>query len=91
MGRIDELRAQVDDVDGRLLELLVQRARLARAIGEVKRAEGIALVDPAREEQIIARLAARAGDATDPLDERAVRRLWAAVLEECRRVVVELR
>lgn len=91
MSRIDELRAAVDAVDDRLLELLVARARLAREIGAVKRATGVALVDPEREERIAERLAARAGPATDPLDARAVRRLWAAVLEECRRVVVELR
>src|SRR5690606_19591480 len=91
VSRLDELRAEVDEVDDRLLELLVRRARLARTIGEHKRAQGLALVDPAREEQIAQRLTARTGDATDPLDPPAVRRLWAAVLAECRRVVVELR
>ena len=90
MGRIESLRAEVDQVDDRLLELFVQRARLARSIGEEKRAAGIALVDPLREEDIVARQEEKAGDATTPLDERALRRLWAAVIGECRRVVVEL-
>lgn len=90
MGRIDALRAEVDEVDDRLLELLVRRAGLARSIGEEKRAAGIALVDPRREEEILARQEAKAGQATAPLDGRAIRRLWAAVLLECRRVVVEL-
>jgi chorismate mutase / prephenate dehydratase len=90
VGRIEELRAEVDQVDDRLLELFVRRARLARSIGEEKRAAAIALVDPRREEEIISRQAAKTGDATAPLDARAVRRLWAAVLTECRRVVVEL-
>ncbi len=85
------LRAEIDEVDDRLLELLVRRARVARAIGELKRAHGIAPVDPAREEQLTARLAARAGEPTAPLDDAAIRRVWAAVLTECRRVVVELR
>lgn len=91
MDRLEALRAEMDELDDHLLELLVRRARLARTIGEHKRERGIALVDPAREAQIVERLAARAGEATGPLDARAVRRLWAAVLEECRRVVVEAR
>jgi chorismate mutase len=90
VGRIDALRAEVDEVDDRLLELFVRRARLARTIGEEKRAAGIALVDPRREEEILSRQETKAGPATAPLDGRAVRRLWAAVLLECRRVVVEL-
>lgn len=90
MGRIEALRAEVDEVDDRLLELFVRRARLARAIGEEKRAAALALVDPRREEEILSRQADKAGDATAPLDERALRRLWAAVLGECRRLVIEL-
>ena len=87
MERIEALRAEIDEVDDRLLELLARRARLAHAIGEVKRDAGLALVDPRREDVIKDRLAARAGPATAPLDASAVRRLWTAVLHECRRVV----
>lgn len=90
MSQVEALRAEVDQVDDRLLELFVRRARLARSIGEAKRAAGIAPVDPRREEEIVSRQEARAGDATAPLDARALRRLWTAVLGECRRVVVEL-
>lgn len=88
MEPIDALRARIDEVDDRLLALLVQRARLAAEIGVVKRRTGAGRVDPAREEQIKARLAAAAGPATAPLDAEAVRRVWSAVLHECRRVVV---
>lgn len=89
VARIDDLRAEVDEVDAALLALLVRRARLARTIGEAKRDSGLpggARVDPAREAEVVERLAARA---PSPLDAAAVRRLWAAVLSECRRLVVE--
>lgn len=90
-SRIEDLREQVDEVDDHLLELLVRRARLAGAIGAAKREGGVALVDPLREEHIVERLAARAGPTTRPLDAPAIRRLWGAILGECRRVVVEIR
>lgn len=84
---LERLRAEVDRADDALLALLVERVRLARSIGEHKRAVGLALVDPEREEEIKARLAALAGPATEPLDARAIRRLWEALLVETRRVV----
>ncbi|MCO5167167.1 MAG: chorismate mutase [Planctomycetes bacterium] len=89
MGRLEDLRAEVDEVDARLLSLLERRARLAQAIGALKRdagAPGPVRVDPAREAEVVARLAARAAP---PLDAAAVRRLWTAILGECRRLVVE--
>jgi chorismate mutase len=87
---LQTLRAEVDRTDDALLALLVKRVRLARSIGELKRDQGMALVDERREEEIKSRLAAQAGPATDPLDARAVRRLWDALLVETRRIVSSL-
>jgi chorismate mutase len=85
------LRATMDELDERLLALVVERARLAREIGHLKRQAGLPPVDAAREATITARLSARAGPDTDPLDAAALRRVWAALLAECRRIVIEVR
>ena len=37
MASIEELRRRIDEIDGRLLELLSERVEVARRIGELKR------------------------------------------------------
>lgn len=55
---IAELRARIDALDDRLLDLLVERLELARTIQALKRARGMEARDPARERDILERLAA---------------------------------
>ncbi|MBM4375746.1 MAG: chorismate mutase [Deltaproteobacteria bacterium] len=50
-------RRELDDLDGRMLELLEQRRDLVAAIWEHKRAAGVPLLDEAREAAILERIA----------------------------------
>ena len=80
---IEDCRAEIDAIDGELLRLLNERARLALLAGESKRAAGRALCDREREREVLERaLAANRG----PLDERAVTNLFRLIIEESRRV-----
>ena len=54
---LDELRAQIDEIDAELLALINRRARCVVEIGEIKRREKTAVVVPDRERQLFARLA----------------------------------
>ena len=56
-GKIDELRAEIDDVDRDIVRLLNRRAQLALAIRELKPQIDRPLYDPRREEQIFEHLA----------------------------------
>jgi len=55
---IDELRAGIDEIDCRVVELLNDRAKLALQIRALKPAAKLGLYDPKREEEIFAKLAA---------------------------------
>lgn len=57
-ARIDELRAQIDAIDCKIVQLLNERAGLALAIRELKPQAKLGLYDPKREEEIFASLAA---------------------------------
>lgn len=62
-GFIEEfrrLRARIDEVDRALVELLAERLERAAEIGALKRAAGLPVVDPEREAEIRARVAATA-------------------------------
>ncbi len=55
--RILNLRGAIDTVDRRIIELLQERASLAREIGKVKKEIGMPILDPAREGKIRKKLA----------------------------------
>lgn len=55
-GRLDAKRERIDAIDRQLVALLNRRAGVARAIGEIKKSRGLPVVDPNREEQVIARI-----------------------------------
>jgi len=60
---LDNLRVEIDRIDQQILDLLIERSAVVRRIGEVKgdRQDGRTALRPAREAQILRRLAARAG------------------------------
>lgn len=57
-AEVVRLRTEVSATDRALLELVIQRVDLARQIWELKLVEGIALVDPAREGELLGDLRA---------------------------------
>lgn len=53
--RLDELRAQIDQVDSELVDLLARRAQFTRAVGEYKSQVGMPIYVPSREAELIAK------------------------------------
>lgn len=72
---LEDLRAEIDEIDRALLELLLRRTDVVRRIGEVKddRRSGRLALRPAREAVILRRLVASAGDRFPP---GALVRMW---------------
>lgn len=81
---LSELRAEIEIVDAELIDLVARRMRLVREVGQVKRATGQPVTDPAREAAVVARASALARDAGLPEDE--VRALYWRVMAMARRV-----
>ena len=76
---IEDWRLEIDAIDSELLGLLNKRAGLAVKVGQSKRLTGVALYDPAREEE-----ARRANPG--PLDEQAIVELFTCIIRESRRI-----
>ena len=55
-GRIRELRVRVDEVDGELIRVLNERARIVQEIMAIKAETGAPIYDPKREEEILRRV-----------------------------------
>jgi chorismate mutase/prephenate dehydratase len=74
------LRQQIDSIDQQLLSLLNQRARVAEAVGEVKRREGTPFFRPDRVAQVIHKIEnANQG----PLLNQHVASIWREIMSAC--------
>lgn len=81
--RIEDWRAEIDAIDSQLLRLLNQRVRLAIKLGSLKKGAGLPLCDLGRERDVLARAcSANAG----PLDDKAVAKIFRAIIRETRRL-----
>ncbi len=81
MSTIEDLRGQIDEIDGELLRLVSRRAQIAIDIAAWKRRAGLPSYSPDREREVVSR-ACRAN--AGPLDNPAVERLFRAIIREMR-------
>jgi chorismate mutase len=81
MTDLTELRKKIDTIDERLLVLLDERAHICRHIGEAKKAQGLPISDPKRENEVIAHIrhhAARLG-----LDANDIEAIYREIVNMC--------
>ena len=80
--RIEDWRAEIDEIDAELLRLVNRRARIAVQVGALKSVGGLPVRDPDRERDVLAR-ACR--ENSGPLDGQAVARIFRRIIRESRR------
>ncbi len=66
---LSELRKQIDTIDHDLLRLFMERMQISNSVAEYKRANGLPVLDSARERELLAGIAERAGE---DMDEYAI-------------------
>lgn len=84
---IEELRRELDRIDGALLLLLSLRGEIALRIGALKAQNGLPLRSPEREEGVIARVRR---ENPGPLSDAAVERIFRRIIAETRRLEEEV-
>jgi chorismate mutase len=75
-------RQQIDSLDQRIVDLIQQRARVVKEVGNIKREARLPVTVPSREQQVVekAQALAQAG----PLPPEAVGRIYQKLVEEMR-------
>jgi chorismate mutase len=86
-GELSRLRDEIERIDRALVQLIAERVRIARAVGVVKRLEGMPTLDPAREAVIIRRATGLAREAGLP--EEDVREIFWHLVGLSRRAQLE--
>ena len=84
--RVHSLRYAIDTVDKKIIELLQERATLAKEIGQVKRELDLPILDPARQGKIRKTLAAGPGG---PMNTDQLVRIYEVIMAESRRLQKE--
>jgi len=74
---VQAARERISAVDRELVSLLNERLVLVRELHAYKRAQGYAMVDPAREQRLLDALVA---ENPGPLSDAELRDLWAGLL-----------
>jgi len=80
---IEDWRKRIDEIDGKLLELLNERTRCVIEVGKIKKAQNVRIYDPERERDILRRMKEQNNG---PLDDEGLQRLFERVIDECRRI-----
>ncbi|WP_052162632.1 prephenate dehydratase [Aquabacterium sp. NJ1] len=79
--QLADLRVRIDVVDQQLLKLLNERAKLAQAVGEVKKIDGSPVFRPDREAQVIDRVKNRN---PGPILANSIAPIWREIMSACR-------
>ena len=83
---IEELRAEIDEIDERIVELVSRRARTAIEIGRHKKSEGMGVRDRDREEIVLSRVK---GLNSGPFSDEQIDRIYRKVISETRSIQME--
>lgn len=78
-GELEQIRANIDDVDRRLIALLAERAQLVESVIRYKRVHRMPVVDRAREDRMLSRIADVAKDAG--VDPRVAQQVLRTIID----------
>src|ERR1043166_6756280 len=83
---IPDWRRKIDEIDGKLVELLSQRAHAAHEIGKLKRDAGMPIYEPDRERNVFNNVRSiNAG----PLPDRDLLRIYERIMDVMRQIQKE--
>lgn len=85
---LEDARERIDSIDAKIIDLLKQRAEIARDIGRLKADEDREVYDPAREAAVLEQLVSQDLGSLDP---DAVRAIYRQIMSACRSLQHPLR
>jgi chorismate mutase len=83
LAELSACRAEIEELDARLVTLLAERVELGKRTAELKRAASLPLLDPRREAEVIRRAGELARE--QGLDSEAVRKIFWQIIGLSRR------
>lgn len=78
-----QCRDRIDEIDIRILALINERTMVVEEIGRIKRAAGLPIYEPKREDQVFLNVTA---NNRGPLSAKAVHRVFERIIDEMREI-----
>jgi chorismate mutase/prephenate dehydratase len=85
---LEDLRKKINELDARILDVLNERARITREIGEIKHQNNSPIFIPGREEEVYRRVSEMNNG---PLRDESVRAVFREIMSGCRRTEFDLK
>lgn len=80
---IEKLRKKINKIDEEIISLLVERVKIIKKIGEIKKEKGLEVFDKDREEEIIFKLKKKAEE--NGLNKDFVVDIYKKIIEESKK------
>jgi len=80
---LDAYRKEIDTIDDQIISLLSRRQEISMSVGQIKKERGLEVFDPAREEEIIRKLAS---GSSGGLSKQAVKHIYSEIMSASRSV-----
>lgn len=77
MNNLEDIRKEINKIDEQLLPLFLQRMECSKKVAEVKMAQGLPVLNQAREDEILERLT----EGLKEEDAKAIRELYIKIFE----------
>ena len=87
MSEIDKLRKDIDDIDQKLLDLLNNRGKIVKKIGDYKKKNNMEIFQPGREKEVIDRLK----KLTTILAPDNIESIWKEIMGACKAIEGKIR
>lgn len=81
MDTLGHLRKKVDKIDDEILNSLSERVEICRAIGDIKKTQGLQIRDTSRENEVYKRVKAKAAESN--LDLEQVEAIFREIVNMC--------
>ena len=84
MDDLQKLRKHVDEIDDQILKALSERVKICKAIGDIKKKQGLAVRDTARENEFYQRVKEKS--AKYALDPAQIEAVYREIVNMCSKV-----
>ena len=86
MSQLDELRVNINEIDNKIIDLLISRMEVSVKVGEYKKEKGIKVFDSKREKEVIKRIIEVknkkiSSENKVSLDDKFLENLWILIMD----------
>lgn len=79
--KINEIRAQIDEIDDQIVDLFSKRLQLCKIIGDLKRTNNLPVFNELREQEILNKVSKKDSD-----NAEYIRQLYNEIFKICRKI-----